>query len=552
MATYPIADFSQEVINNSSLHDIKYDISQKKNLWEELNTNFMGKNNITYKEVAETFRDKVKETIEAHENQWVKSGIYGYYIYESDAPKMKRDEKDENGGKIYIYDDCRGKAMPYNQQHTMGRTLLMMWKANAPDKEEYKNKVIRMAEYLKRDLPPEKDYYIWHYWKDDPWWLKYSQPERGDNTPKNNPDDISHGWIVVDFARLCYENNIVFNLEDMKKFARTFTKGAFVKPFDIYLHIDHSNVATKERKLDDSERFLSGFWIPMSKFDRNIYQVALDIYKSKLFPDRVTIGRSLELLGIANLLNYKSNAFSKGFLQYQGDGGWWQSGFNCFDLNNVSGRMVAIDLDSNGYQDDIAVFYDYGNSTASIWGFYNTGTRFEPSERYSNKGGFDLKAVGDRMVAIDLDRDGYLDDIAVFYDYGNSTASIWGFYNVGTGFVHSERYSNKGGFDLKSVGDRMVAIDLDSDGYQDDIAVFYDYGNELTSIWGFDNIGSGFYPSQYWTFYSYEGGYNLNYLSNRMISGDFNHDNIIDIATFYNNPGTKIATIHVFFNYLFD
>ena len=75
--------------------------------------------------------------------------------------------------------------------------------------------MIKLALFL-RDrltLDLDNDSYIWQYREGNP-----------------KIEDISHGGIDVDFAILCQQHGIVFNLTAVRRFANTFVKNIYRGP----------------------------------------------------------------------------------------------------------------------------------------------------------------------------------------------------------------------------------------------------------------------------------------------------------------------------------
>lgn len=97
---------------------------------------------------------------------------------------------------------------PLNQQATMGRSLILLYKLTGND--EYLNKASSLTELIKSSLQDNgKGGYI----------LGDAIP--GKISDKNKVVDISHATITIHFGYLAYKNNIAFDEEDMLKFTKT-------------------------------------------------------------------------------------------------------------------------------------------------------------------------------------------------------------------------------------------------------------------------------------------------------------------------------------------
>lgn len=249
---------------------------------------------------------------------------------------------------------------------------------------------------------------------------------------------------------------------------------------------------------------------------------------------------------------------------------WWDTasygGGYC--LTSIGNRIVSGDFNDDGY-DDIAVFYRYSSSNSRIHVFLSTnnGTEFQfnkgSSGWWNNQidlgGGYPLSNVENRMVSGDFDHDGD-DDIATFYKYGSCSSRIHVFKSNKAKFVFSSSASGTwwdtasygGGYCLDAIEGRMITGDFDEDGYKDDIATFYDYGSSNARIHVFLSISNSSFQfnngsAGWWNnVVDLGGGYSMDKIENRFVSGDFDGDGYKDdIATFY-DYGSCDARIHTF------
>ncbi|KHD37246.1 integrin [Clostridium acetobutylicum] len=99
------------------------------------------------------------------------------------------------------------------------------------------------------------------------------------------------------------------------------------------------------------------------------------------------------------------------------------------------------------------------------------------------------------------------------------------------------------GYDVNNVSSRMVSGDFNGDG-KADVATFYDYGNGASRIHVFTSNGSSFDYSSAYGWWNTPSGYDPKRIA-AVVAGDFNGDHKDDIAVIY-NYGNSETRIHVF------
>ena len=255
MLSYPMADFSQLVLAEPSLHSHLTETGE------------------TFLQAANRLKDEVTSTVAAHDEQW--DDTFGVYRSRNDAPI-----------------NYPGAILPHNMNAAMGRTLLMMYKITG--RSDYLNKVKKLAAYFDSSLilDTAHDSYIWDYWNNQ-------------NFPLE--EDLSHGSLDVNFAFLCFKNNIQFNKLDMKRFASTLKHNLYIGPgmFQQYLYI-HDERGRKQTINTYLKQ--TGLWLNLSTFDRDIHQIVSDVFKDDIFEvgtKPVVGGTTTTLIAIANLALYK-------------------------------------------------------------------------------------------------------------------------------------------------------------------------------------------------------------------------------------------------------
>lgn len=220
----------------------------------------------------------------------------------------------------------------------------------------------------------------------------------------------------------------------------------------------------------------------------------------------------------------------------------WSGSYN---IENFRGRVVNLDADGDGIHNEIAALHDNGNNTMSVlvWQYnMNYGT-WNFNTAYTTAVGYDVSKVSSRIVAGDFDNDNRYDDIAAFYDYGNNNFKIHVFrFNGNYNMTYSWFYQVYG-YNANSTTGRIVSGDFDRDGKIDDIAAMYDYGGNNVKMHVFNSNGSSMTQSNYyWEAY----GYNPNMASGTFVAGNFdksgiaNHKNDDIVALYdYGNGNVK-------------
>jgi hypothetical protein len=150
-----------------------------------------------------------------------------------------------------------------------------------------------------------------------------------------------------------------------------------------------------------------------------------------------------EFADIATLYNYGNGVVrihawinnEAGSFDYSGPRGWFGT-TRGYDGTKIY-HPVAGDWNGDGLT-DMAAFYDYGDNAARIHVWINdNGERVEyqgPAGWWAVKSGYDLTNIVD-AVSGDLNGDN-LDDIAVFYNYGESQIRIHVWLSTGDRFLY--------------------------------------------------------------------------------------------------------------------
>ncbi|KAK4448426.1 immune inhibitor A peptidase M6-domain-containing protein [Podospora aff. communis PSN243] len=163
----------------------------------------------------------------------------------------------------------------------------------------------------------------------------------------------------------------------------------------------------------------------------------------------------------------------------QGDPG---SGIGGFDLKSPNDKAFAFDWTSSGKMDHIA-FYRPGSGVFWVVGKGSDG-KFAAvfTTGAGGIGGYDFASPSDVAFAFDWTHSGKNDHVAI---YRPGTGTFWVVGRQGNGWraVHSEGSPGNGvgGFDLKSVQDKMYAFDFKGSGRTDGLVAYRT--NASGTIW---------------------------------------------------------------------
>ena len=165
MIVYPMAKFAAIVKGNPSLNKYRADM--------------------------ELFLQAAKDAVDVHKDEWVDNGSTGYYKFLSTMPYKQA-----------------GLGLPFNQYLAMARAELMIYQATG--ETQYLNRVRKMLQHFKNNLTVDQGIngYTWRYS------AFYS----------SSYEDIGHAKTDVDAAFLGYSAGIVFNEDDMIRFANNCAK----------------------------------------------------------------------------------------------------------------------------------------------------------------------------------------------------------------------------------------------------------------------------------------------------------------------------------------
>lgn len=260
MITYPMADLVQEVFNDASIQGFIVPAA----------TPLYG--GLSYLDAADQIRTAVTATIDHHAFQW-DAGLLDYSDHVSNNVYPWWNPAGSNfacGAYRFpdnvqvdpvIGEDLVDKIVPLNMQNAMGRTLISMWKINQ-DPNLF-NQVVRLANSLRTVLWNDGfSSNVFSYW--------------GYNGFEG--DDVGHAAITFDFARLCFEEGIVFTAADMTRFASTIKNRVYVDPHTFKGFIDGSSNGWYP---DNSGASSMGTFAFFAQFDRDLYHIIGEVWNQQ-------------------------------------------------------------------------------------------------------------------------------------------------------------------------------------------------------------------------------------------------------------------------------
>ncbi|MBT3254127.1 MAG: hypothetical protein HN995_09925 [Candidatus Marinimicrobia bacterium] len=212
----------------------------------------------------EATRAGVDEHMRGDDPQWVENRDIGYFQYEAAVISKVRSGEWESPNLKYT------PNIPYNMQNIFGSVLVHLHLTYQligyeQDSALFKMYAEKLAKYLKNGLvevstEPGKSRYTWKYHSN------HADPA----------EDASHAALNIQFAKLCYDNGIIFTYDDMQKFASTFKHMIF-----------HSDGLQVKHLVDGTMKFgvspgkyrgTMGRWVDLADIDESIFIMCYEIY----------------------------------------------------------------------------------------------------------------------------------------------------------------------------------------------------------------------------------------------------------------------------------
>ncbi len=143
----------------------------------------------------------------------------------------------------------------------------------------------------------------------------------------------------------------------------------------------------------------------------------------------------------------------------------WRSKKGAFDLRKAT--FVAGDVNGDGIADGI-ILYDLGRARSRLYVYLSDGLHAVQRTAWTSRTGAFAKARAKLAVA-DLNRDGR-DDVIALYDRGRSSAALYRFVSTGTKFRQTTGWSARRGFSCARA--QLAAGDVTGDGRGDAIVLY--------------------------------------------------------------------------------
>ena len=246
---------------------------------------------------------------------------------------------------------------------------------------------------------------------------------------------------------------------------------------------------------------------------------------------------------VALLYGYKSEREVKAFvLRGKAGGGfqppevWWVSGKDNWDWEGSVLR--AGDFTGDG-KDDLAVFYGYKSERdVKIFVFESNGSEFKNPAKWWHAGPGNWDWKGSKIRAGDFNGDGKVDLVVVYGYQHNRDVKAFVFLSDGTKFKGSEKWWHAGAGNWDWKGSLVKTGDFNGDGVTD-LIILYGYKSQRdVKAFVFLSDGTKFKGSVQWW---HAGAGNWDWNGSKIITGDFDGDDIDDLAIFYGYENARSA-----------
>jgi hypothetical protein len=217
-----------------------------------------------------------------------------------------------------------------------------------------------------------------------------------------------------------------------------------------------------------------------------------------------------------------------------------QLSFDFLGAKSLNAKIVAGDFDNDGFIDDLASIYEIGVDKTSVTVWLNNKGQFTP-QRWWYGADFDANQTYQTMVAGDFDNDGFMDDIAAFYNYEMKATKVYVWMSDKTQFGWPGTWWIGKDFDATRIQGTLAAGDFDCDGFKDDMAALYDYSDGFCKAFVWTTDKNKFNWPYTWFAQS---GFDAGKLKGNVIAGDFDQNGFDDnLAALYQNNENSSSII---------
>lgn len=229
-----------------------------------------------YASKAQEYLEAIQDAVAVHDIQYGETEEgFGYYQFLR--------------GEHY---DPDGIEYPHNKALAMGRVLIHLGAITG--EQQYWDKASGLARTFRSDLQvDEGGAYVWPYHWTQSWgyrgWTEDDDVSDNRDSFEGNPriEDITHGALDIEFAVLAFRHNLVFDGQDMVRFARTFTQNLVESTEDggyrFWDNVDGTGDIGGE-----SEESQAAYYLPLAHWDAEVAEVNHAVYAALGFPDSRT------------------------------------------------------------------------------------------------------------------------------------------------------------------------------------------------------------------------------------------------------------------------
>ncbi len=241
--------------------------------------------------------------------------------------------------------------------------------------------------------------------------------------------------------------------------------------------------------------------------------------------------------GKDDLMCYRPGSKIVYLLKSNGDGTFSKTysssnGIASYDFSNVNDKALVLDFNRDGKAD--LMCYRPGSKIAYLLRGNGNGTFTTVYSSKNGIAGFDFSRTNDKAIAFDYNGDGY-DDILM---YRSGSKIVYIAKSNGNGTFNNVYASGNGiaGYDFNSSYDHVIAVDFNGD-QKDDLVCYRSGGGHIYIL---KSNGNATFSLEYSSRYGI-AGYDLKSFKDRIISLDYNNDNLGDLILYRPESGTAYS-----------